>query len=64
MKECGARGAQRVDELNERLTENVRSAGFSKIGFVRMTGRKRSRGGIKILMRERSVRGKTNSLGY
>ena len=32
---------QNVDELNERLTENVRCAGVSKIGFVRMNGIKR-----------------------
>ena len=30
-----------IDELSERLTENVRSAGASKMGFVRMTGSKR-----------------------
>ena len=33
--------SESVDELNERLTENVRSGGASKIGFVRVTGRKR-----------------------
>ena len=42
MKKWGTRGAQEsVDKLNERLTENVRSAGADKIGFVRTTGRKR-----------------------
>ena len=30
-----------VDELNERLTENVRNAGANRIEFVRITGRKR-----------------------
>ena len=34
-------GKLSVDELNERLTENVRCAGFNRIGFVRISGRKR-----------------------
>ena len=37
----GTGRSESVDELNERLTENMRSGGASKIGFVRMTGRKR-----------------------
>ena len=32
---------QDVDELNEKLIENVRSAGVSEIGYVRMSGKKR-----------------------
>ena len=38
----GMGSSDSVDELkNERLTENVRSAGASKIGFVIMISRKR-----------------------
>ena len=36
-----AESAQDVDELNDRLIGNVRSAGVSEIGFVRMSGKKR-----------------------
>ena len=55
----GKGSLESVDELNERLTENVRSAGASKMGFVRMTGRKRmnkSWWNEDIRMQERSVR--------
>ena len=37
----GMERSDSVDELNERLIEDVRAAGIKKIGFVRMTGRKR-----------------------
>ena len=37
----GMRNSDSADELNERLTETVRNAGTSKIGFVEMIGRKK-----------------------
>ena len=40
-KMWNAESVQDVDELNERLIDSVRSAGESKIGFVRMSGKKR-----------------------
>ena len=40
-KRWNAESVQGVDELNERLVEDVRSAGVSEIGFVKISGKKR-----------------------
>ena len=40
-RNCDGERTQDLDELNERLVENVTNAAVSQIGYVRTNGKKR-----------------------